>query len=288
MNNPESDKTFVPRQALSPTPQLYDELVGDGMENLAKATVAELLPITSGAKIHDNGCGTGAGTAAIAGATVHIANTLKIHGTDINDSALEIYKQKAAEHGWPAEAALMDSNALSFPDDTFSHSINTAFLFVLPGDGIDAVKETYRTLTPGGTAAFNSWAYVPNMDPIQLAAKLTRPEGTPLPRRGMEKWEPSKFLQGVVEKGGFDKAKTYAVQRDVFCTTTTGIHRYATMLWSFIGGTSAEGWLQSDEDKWDEALKIVETELRKTDGFAELEDGRLRLKFTANIVIATK
>ena len=63
MNHPESKNTFVPKQAIAPTPELYDELVGDGMENLAKATVAAAFgSIPDSAVIHDNGCGTGAGT----------------------------------------------------------------------------------------------------------------------------------------------------------------------------------------------------------------------------------
>jgi hypothetical protein len=60
------------------------------------------------------------------------------------------------------------------------------------------------------------------------------------------------------------------------------------MLWSFIGGTTAAGWIESDEERWDEAIAIIKDELRKTDGFTELEDGKMILKFVANIAVATK
>ncbi|KAF2649717.1 S-adenosyl-L-methionine-dependent methyltransferase [Lophiostoma macrostomum CBS 122681] len=288
MNNPENNNTFKPKQALAPTPQLYGELVGNGMENLAKVTAAEMLPIPAGAVIHDNGCGIGAGTAAIVDLLGDAAITVTIHGTDINEQALDIYKKKADEHKWPTEATMVDSTALKFPDGHFSHSIGTALLFVLPDDGTTALKETYRTLKDGGIAAVNSWAYVPNMEPIQVAAKLTRPEGTPLPRKGMEKWETPEFLQSVVEKGGFSRDSITCVKRDVICVTTAGIDRYANMLWSFIGGTGAAGWLESDEEKWDEAIEIVKSGLKKTEGYEELPDGKLQLKFVANVVLATK
>jgi len=49
----------------------------------------------------------------------------------------------------------MDSEKLEFKDETFSHSIANP-LFVLPNDGIDALKETYCTLKPGGKAVVNS------------------------------------------------------------------------------------------------------------------------------------
>ncbi len=286
MNNPESNNTYKPKQALAPTPQLYDELSGDGMETLAEATVAEILPIPSGSIILDDGCGTGCGTAAIV-AKVRDASGLTIKGVDINEDALALYKQKAAENNWPAEAIKEDAQALSIPDSTFTHAIGTAFVFVLPDEGIPAIKEIYRTLKPGGVAALNTWAYVPNIAPIQAASRYTRPEGTPLPRAGMEFWQEPGHLQRIVEEGGFCKENITVTKRDVY-VITTGIDRYATMLWSFIGGTTTAGWLESDEIKWDEAIEIVKKELSETDGYKELDGGRIQLKFVANIAVATK
>jgi ubiquinone/menaquinone biosynthesis C-methylase UbiE len=131
-------------------------------------------------------CGTGAATAAIAELISSKVN-ISLKGTDINEKALDVYKSNMAKYNWPAEAVVMDSQKLSFPDNSFSHVIENAFLLVLPNDGIDAIKETYRTLKPGGTAVFNSWFYVPNVEPLQIASRSTRPAGTPQPRDGMAK-----------------------------------------------------------------------------------------------------
>jgi ubiquinone/menaquinone biosynthesis C-methylase UbiE len=287
MNNPESDNEFVPKQALTPTPQLYHELVGDSMESLAKASLAQIPPIPTGSIIHDNGCGTGAGSAAVVEAISGSKAEVSIKGTDINEKTLEIYKSRAVNNNWPAEAMKMDSQKLSFADNTFFHSIGNALLFVLPNDGTDALKEMYRTLKPGGTVVVNSWAYVPNMEPLRTAAKLTRPPGTPLPRQGMEKWSSAEFLLDVVEKGGFEKDKVTLRKGEVYCTTPELTH-FATMLWSFIGGTSEAGWLKSDEENWDQAIDVIKEELRKTEEFKALDGGRAQLKFVANIAIATK
>ncbi|PMD42035.1 S-adenosyl-L-methionine-dependent methyltransferase [Hyaloscypha variabilis F] len=286
MNNPESQNQFVPKQAIAPTPELYDELVIDCMEKLAAATVSHLTPFPNGAKIHDNGCGTGAATAAIM-SFISPAAKISINGTDINSRAIEIYKRQAAEKHWPATAVPMDSTALSYASELFTHSIGNALLFVLPNDGVDAVKEVYRTLKPGGIAALNSWAYQPNMEPIQVAAQSTRPAGTPLPRQGMDKWLQAEFLQSVVEKGGFERQKIKMVQSEVF-VELGDLNRYATMLWSFIGGTSAVGWLESDEQKWEEAITVVKKELKKSQGTRLLDGGKMQLRFVANIAIATK
>ncbi|KAI1744686.1 S-adenosyl-L-methionine-dependent methyltransferase [Xylaria scruposa] len=287
MNAPESDVKFVPKQAIAPTPALYDELVADSMENLAKASLGCLPPLSDGAVINDNGCGTGAASAAVAEAIAGNSLSVSIKATDINEDALKIYRERSTENHWPAEAINMDANALTFSDDTFTLSLNNALLFVLPNDGIDAVKEVYRTLKPGGKAFFNSWNYVPNMEPIQAAAKATRPEGTPLPRAGLEKWSRAEFLQSVIEQGGFEKDKI-SIETRAVSVATSEMDRYANMLWSFIGGTSPVGWLHSDEENWDNAIDVVKQELRKTEGYQQLPGGKNLLKFVANVAVATK
>lgn len=287
MNGPESENKFVPKQAVAPTPELYNELVGDCMEKLAKVSLDYIPSVPDNAVIHDNGCGTGAATAAIIEAILPASERVSIKGTDISDHALEIYNKQAKDRNWPAEGVHEDSNALTFSDGTFTHSIGNAFLFVLPNDGMNAIKETYRTLKPGGIAIFNSWAYVPNMEPLQVASKATRPVGTPLPRQGLDKWTRPEFLQSMIEKGGFEDNKITLATRDVYVTTSE-ITRYTTMLWSFIGGTSVAGWLKSDEENWDTALKIVKEDLEKTKGYKALDGGRIQLRFVANIAIARK
>jgi hypothetical protein len=126
-----------------------------------------------------------------------------------------------------------------------------------------------------------------DLGPIWVAAKVTRSAGTPLPRQGTDKWAQEEFLQDVVEKGGFEKDKIILVKADVHVTTSE-ITRYATMLWSFIGGTSTAGWLKSDEENWDRAVDVLKQELQNTDGYKPLNGGRVQLKFVANIAIATK
>jgi ubiquinone/menaquinone biosynthesis C-methylase UbiE len=290
IHNPSSNNTFVPRQALAPTPQLYDELVGDGMQKLAMATVAEMACMKKGSVILDVGCGTGAGTAAVAGSVSNdVLSTLSIKAVDTSAASLDLYRQKTTKNVWPAQAVLADAGNLAavFPDCTFTHVIGTAILFVVPEDGIPAMKEMIRVLKPGGIAALNTWCYVPNMDPVRIASQKTRPPGTPEIRGGMDKWSDPEFLKSAILKAGFSSNKVALVQRDVYCHATELDH-YANMLWSFIGGTTSVGWFQSDEENWNEAIKIVKEELIRTDGFKLLEGGRVRLKFIANIAVVTK
>lgn len=288
MNGPESSNQFVPKQAIAPTPELYAELVGDGMENLARVSLTHAPSLQAGSVIHDNGCGVGAGTVAVMDAVSKASISVSIKGTDINQEALDIYSKLASEHGWPVEALNMDSNALSFPDGTFTHSISNALVFVLPGDAKDALKEIHRTLKPGGVAIINSMAYIPNMEPIRVASKLTRPEGTPPPRQFMDKWFELSYLQNAVDSCGFESGNVKFLQDGFSATTVRDFTQFANMLWSFIGGTTSVGWLKSDEENWDKAIEIIKQELRKTEGFQELDDGRVKLRFRGNIAIAKK
>jgi len=287
MNASKSSNDFVPKQAFTPTPQLYDELVGNSMEKLAEASLSGTT-INHGFTIHDNGCGTGAGSAAvIAGFGHNLNNGVTIKGTDISEDALAAYRARAKKNGWAAEGINTDSQHLPFVDDTIDLSIWNALVFIIPQNATLALRETYRTLKPGGTVIVNSWAYLPNMNPLQLAAKMTRPPGTPLPRQELQRWTAADLLEEVLVKGGFQKDKISMREAEVFCDTPELTH-FATMLWSFIGGTNEAGWLESDEERWDEAIEIIVTELRKTKGFEELADGKARLRFVANIATAVK
>ncbi|KAH8886161.1 S-adenosyl-L-methionine-dependent methyltransferase [Thozetella sp. PMI_491] len=289
MNATESSNKFLPKQALAPTPQHYAALVGDGMERLAAVSLKQIPPISAGATIHDNGCGTGAATAAVlASVSSDIAAAIKITGTDIVEDAVKAYSSQSASSKWSAEGLTMDSNVLSFADETFSHSIGNALLFAGPSNnGIDVVKEMHRTLKPGGVMVVNSFAFVPNLEPLRVASKETRPPGAPLPRQGMDEWSNPEYLRGIVEAGGFDSSMV-RVQQCEYYITTGEFDQYTNLLWSFIGGTTSAGWSKEDEEKWDEAVSIVKRELQKTEGFKMLEDGRAMLRFVANVAVATK
>jgi SAM-dependent methyltransferase len=255
------------------------------MEQLAAASISCIDLPSSKVIIHDVGCGLGAATAAIAAASND--SNVKIIGSDVDDNVLDLYRQEIAKNNWPAEAVKADATALDFSDETFTHAIGNALLFVLPNDGIDAIKEIHRTLKPDGIAIFNSWAYTPTLPSIIAACEKTRPAGTPLPRQGLEKWEDTNFLHQVIAQGGFSPDNVKLEKRDVF-VTIGGLKHFATMLWSFIGGTSSVGWLESDEENWDVAVDAVVEALQKSEGFKKLGDGKNVVMFKANIAIATK
>ncbi|RGP80672.1 s-adenosyl-l-methionine-dependent methyltransferase [Fusarium longipes] len=286
MNAPESNNSYAPKQALKPTPGLYGELVGDGMEKLALASFS-CIDLSSSAKVilHDVGCGLGAATAAFVAASDN--KNIRIVGSDVDENVIKLYREQIEKNNWPAEGVRADATAHTFEHEYFTHAIGNALLFVLPDDGIDAIKEMHRTLKPDGIAIFNSWAYVPTLPAIVAASQKTRPIGTPLPRQGLEKWESDEFLRSVIVQGGFVPDNIELAKKDVYVTVGELKH-FATMLWSFIGGTSSVGWLKSDEGNWDEAIDTVVEELKRSEGFEALEGGKNKIMFKAHVAVARK
>lgn len=98
MNAAEKESTFVPKQAILPTPQVYDDLVADTMEKLAAASIAHVLPLSDGDIIHDNGCGTGAGTVGIIESIKGISTNISIKASDINGDALKVYQEQVSKN----------------------------------------------------------------------------------------------------------------------------------------------------------------------------------------------
>ncbi|KAK1243343.1 hypothetical protein MKX07_003971 [Trichoderma sp. CBMAI-0711] len=280
--------SFWPKQIIPPTPENYKELAKDGAERLAAVSLAQIPAIPAGAIIHDNGCGHGSATAVIVeSAAPEVAATYRITGTDISGGAVEIYRSKAEALGWPAEGLVMDSDSLSFPDETFTHSIANAVLFIGPrNNGVDAVKEMYRTLKPGGTLIVNCFAYVAVLDAIREASRATRTGGELPVWNSFEHWADPAFIASIVEAGGFEKGSISVQQREMF-VNIGDFERHTELVWS-MRGMPAGGWTQEDEDKWDEALAIVRREMQKTEGFMTLEDGTTIIRNVVNVATATK
>ncbi|KAL7931864.1 S-adenosyl-L-methionine-dependent methyltransferase [Trichoderma chlorosporum] len=279
---------FWPKQIIPPTPENYRELAKDASERLAAVSVKLIPAIPAGAEIHDNGCGHGSATAVImAAASPEVAATYKFTGTDISSGAVQGYCEQADSLGWPAEGLVMDSDNLKFPDETFTHSIGNALIFLGPrNNGVDAVKEMYRTLKPGGTLIVNCFAYVPVLEPIREASRVTR-TGAILPAwTSFEDWSPPAFIANIVEAGGFKKESITVHQREMFINVGD-FHRHTELVWSMRGMPST-GWSREDEERWDEALGIVRREMRKTEGFQILDDGNTMIRSLVNVATATK
>lgn len=108
-------------------------------------------PPTKDSVVHDNGCGPGITVGEIL--NVDFPDGLPtIYTTNYSPAMTRKVKQK----GWKdVRAVVMNSEDLTFSNDTFTHSFASALMAVSDPDKV--ASEMCRTLKPGGIAFATIW-----------------------------------------------------------------------------------------------------------------------------------
>lgn len=272
--------TFVPRQALPRTAALYKELTGDVTSVVATALLKLLPPITESSIIHDNGCGTGVVTTAVMTAS---HNPKLIYATDQDARMVSAVEATAAERGWPVEAEVMSSEALSFPDDMFTHSITNFVIHVSPNDA-QIASHIFRTLRPGGTAVLTIWKDPVLVTAVQAALDIVRP-GMPYPQSIERAWFNASHLQELLQDAGFIAANVRFESTEAVLNIGDVKH-WAEIAWSYLG-PPAGGWTIQDEEQWDRIIQSFKQVLEDR-GRLEHRNGKAAVRMPADIVIVVK
>ena len=197
-----------------------------------------LPPITSESVIHDNAAGPGIFTNEIM--QVHTATNLVIHATDYSEGMIR--ELRARDLGQNVHAQVMDSQALDFKAENFTHSYTGFALSMMP-DTVKATKEIYRTIGAGGVAVVTSWYYVGWVDIVEKARRKVDPDGPEYkgPNGGI--WAGEQGWKASVEaliKAGFEKSKIKVI--DVKEVMKYSEWASATSFREMIEGSLASGW----------------------------------------------
>ncbi|GKU06277.1 ubiquinone menaquinone biosynthesis methyltransferase ubie [Fusarium langsethiae] len=141
----------------------YEAATGGATRQLAQhaiSSIADLKLMTSQSKILDNACGTGIVTDII----VKLGIQPEIHAIDVAENMVNIARDRFSPHP-NVHTAVMPGEELSFPDDTFTHSIVSLGImyFTDPDKG---AREIARTLHPDGVAVItDSYLFVISSKP---------------------------------------------------------------------------------------------------------------------------
>jgi SAM-dependent methyltransferase len=270
---------FVPKQAAKFDGAFLSELQGNVSEEIARYILTITPALKPGSKIHDNGCGYGAATGEIMAANPSAG--FDITATDVNPSWLGQLKAKAEAENWPVKTEIMDACELTLPDASFDFSI-TDFVFMGLKDPVQAAKHIRRTLKPGGVAAVSVWELMTWREAMMKAHYKTRGADAPCPPFLIHSLT-STELKSILVDAGWASVK---YEEKVVWLKTNDLERWVKLAWSFLA-TPVGGWTETDEEKWDEALKEVIQSLETMEGY-EVVDGEHRLKMVAYIAIHEK
>ncbi|CAI6334283.1 unnamed protein product [Periconia digitata] len=244
---------FIPKQVLPFDPRFLLKLNVGISRSLADQVVSKVVPtLPPKSRIHDNACGPGDVTKALLEAG-KLTDGTTIDATDINSAYLDELEDAIKDNkASSVTVEVMDSMALTYPDNTFTLSIASLVLPYVKED-VAVARELLRTLEPGGTGVITVWKDSPMINVTIDAHHQTRGKEAPLPPLVALSLYSVDELKKALDGAGYGNVSyvdmtAYADMDD--------IKEWATIAWSFLAQPSG-GWTKADEDSWDTAISIM-------------------------------
>ncbi|KAJ4415708.1 hypothetical protein N0V82_007201 [Gnomoniopsis sp. IMI 355080] len=149
------------------------------------------------------------------------------------------------------------------------------FTFIRP---VDAVRETYRTLEPGGLAVVTCGRRFAPMFSVHNAQKKIRPDLALMPTPSPEFYEEG-VLQKKVEEAGFSKEKITMDEKVLTVKDAEDVVELEAPMSGSMMARAREGNTTEEQSRWvDCVIKSVEEEIEQFGG----------IRFEAYILLATK
>lgn len=184
----------------------YEKSMGRCTRDLA-ARILDLLPPLHGTSILlDNAAGPGVVTSEVLKRAPHAT----IHAVDASPNMTELAKGLYAAGHPNVTFATVPGEELSFPDNTFTHSVtNQGILFF--ADGPKGAAHIFRTLKPGAVAAVSSWERLGYVPYLQDAWHAVRPDLPAFSLPIQSQWFQRDYLEQVMRGAGFKEVEIVAV-----------------------------------------------------------------------------
>ncbi|ETS74151.1 hypothetical protein PFICI_14017 [Pestalotiopsis fici W106-1] len=263
---------------------IYVRQTGQSTLNILADVITEhvqtsVLPISADSVVHDTASGPGIGAVALVARLPRNQLPREMLVSDNNammvSAAQESLQASALPH---VECRELDAQLLqSVPDNHFTHSINnfSIFTFTRPAH---AVRETYRTLRPGGLAVITCWRRFAPMFIVHAAQKKIRPDLPLMPTPGPEFFEEG-VLQQVVEEGGFAKDNITVVEKALLVSDGENVAGLTALMSGPMMSKAREGYTEDEEARWAESIgQSVKEEVDQFGG----------IRFEAYVLLATK
>lgn len=230
---------------------------------LSLEDIKAIRPINKDSAVHDNAAGAG----VVATALINFDDDDLEAEVLVTDRDLELVKAaEACLFDWP-NVRFMEADAHNLAmvaENSISHSILNFSVHTLDNP-LQALKEMYRTLQPGGIAVITTWKRYGTADVIHAAQALIRPD---LPAMKFPRPELMKegALEQLVVEAGFRPSDMQSSQKSIL-TNGIDLERLKTHLLGEFTASARDGWTEEEKKRWPDALEqAARNELRSYHG----------------------
>ncbi|KAH6688439.1 S-adenosyl-L-methionine-dependent methyltransferase, partial [Plectosphaerella plurivora] len=262
------------------TASKFEAATGGGTRELAQHAIshmAALRPLTSDSKILDNACGTGIAADIILQSGINP----EIHAVDVAEGMINIVKGRFSSHP-NVHAGVMGGEDLSFPDDTFTHSITSLGIMYF-ADPAKGAREIARTLHPDGVAVITGWQKMTPIDIVREVQAQVRPNDAPFKAPLADIWLDPGHTKAVLSGAGLDVLVTASADVYMGGETTDEI---ADNLIHGFGARLFDTWSEEEKPKVVEVMRKVARE--RAVPFTRPSGSGIGIKLTGSIFVARK
>ncbi|KAK4206976.1 S-adenosyl-L-methionine-dependent methyltransferase [Rhypophila decipiens] len=224
-----------------------------------------------GSTVHDNACGSGI-----------VSRHILLQNASPSDNDITIYATDMDQ------TFLDKSENTNFSDGFFDYDMMNMAIIFMSSTGLDATREMYRTLKPGGFAVVNCWKAITWLLPIVLVHKAFRGGGGGEAKAPPVSWTDGKQLKEVLMQAGFEEGKMRMESHEVRTVVEDGdeLRAWAEKTWAYLGGVFGD-WCDGDEEKWDEEVDML-AGLLKTQPGSKVEGGKVTMTASQWVAVAEK
>ncbi|PSR83632.1 S-adenosyl-L-methionine-dependent methyltransferase [Coniella lustricola] len=280
-----------PQHPNLPLPDYFSKFAANYVRQTGRATLNILAtvikeniqksahPIGPDSVVHDTAAGPGIGAAALVASLPKEQLPKEILVSDNVAMMVSAARESLTASPLPhVECKELDSQNLSeVPDNHFTHSINNFSIFTFVRAG-DAIRETYRTLQPGGLAVITCWRRFAPMFIVHGAQNKIRPDLPLMPTPSPEFYEEG-VLQKVAEENGFSSAKIELAETVLLVDDEEDVAGLTSLMSGPMMARARQGYTEDEEAKWAESVRqSVKEEIEQFGG----------IRFEAYILLATK